>query len=342
MRKLRIFVYTDHNIMPLRKKYGYWVEFITAPLGKMLWEDYLGGKYRIPVGIDNYTKSVWDKHGTDVDGVCFIPSNWENGRKRILGKHPAFKSNKYEVMIVKHRAGYEKTFGHELKHTLDNLIADYLNTTAERILGIRDFDDEVVHHPLYWYDFGYQMDILWPYIEQVIKQRRIYKKLTVIGKILVDIQIAINNRDRKECILEPEPLNKIYLASKASLGKDASPRDLVPDGLGCAESLTTLLRNIIPNFRIVTGTWSLWDLLRAHKSFKEVTDPQPGDIILCVTGTGNGKVSNGHTGVVMLEDKIASNDSQDGLWEENYTIESWKKYYTIKGGYKTRYYRYNK
>lgn len=133
---------------------------------------------------------------------------------------------------------------------------------------------------------------------------------------------------------------KIYDLAITFIGKDASPRDLVKDGLGCAESVSTLLRQAIPTFKIVTGTWSLWDELRSRNDFKEVTDPQPGDIILSVTGTGNGAVSNGHTGIVSKDGKIMSNNSSLGLWQENYTLDSWDAYFRIEGGFPTMFFRY--
>jgi hypothetical protein len=122
------------------------------------------------------------------------------------------------------------------------------------------------------------------------------------------------------------------------IGQDASPKDLAVDGLGCAESLSTILRGIMPTFPVVTGTWSLWDVLRGHADFWEVDTPERGDIILSVTGTGFG-VFPGHTGVVSDDAKVMSNDSADGIWRENYTLESWKDRYELRGGFKTRFFR---
>lgn len=140
----------------------------------------------------------------------------------------------------------------------------------------------------------------------------------------------------------PKPMNKVYETATALIGKDASPKDLVKDGVGCAESVSTILHGLIPTFPIVTGTWSLWDVLRARPDFMEVKEGsvlEPGDIILCATGTGNGKVSNGHVGILSIGDGIMSNDSLDGIWKVNFTRESWKSYFVIKGGYPVHYFR---
>ena len=41
----------------------------------------------------------------------------------------------------------------------------------------------------------------------------------------------------------------------------------------------------------------------------------------------------------MLDDKIASNDSRTGKFEENYTIDSWGDRYVRRGGYFMKFYR---
>lgn len=130
----------------------------------------------------------------------------------------------------------------------------------------------------------------------------------------------------------------LYETAVSYLGKDASPADKVSDSYGCAESVTTLLKQVDLSIPILTGTWSLWDLLRTPK-FKEVQTPERGDIILCVTGTGNGKVSNGHTGIFLDSMNIASNDSKTGQFIKNYTLKSWRDFYGVKGGYPVYIYR---
>ena len=133
--------------------------------------------------------------------------------------------------------------------------------------------------------------------------------------------------------------SKLLTLAKENLGKDVSPKDLVSDNFGCAESLSTLIKQIIPTFPVVTGTWTLYDLLRTHKGFEKVTEPEPGDIILCVTGMGKGTIANGHAGVVSNNGFIMSNDSQTGLWKENFTPTTWKHRYVFLAKYPIFYYR---
>ena len=113
-------------------------------------------------------------------------------------------------------------------------------------------------------------------------------------------------------------------AARRYLGLDASPRDMASDVVGCAESVSMVIRDVLPDFPIYTGTWSLNERLKIDKRFSALNTPQPGAIIISPTGTGNMKlVSNGHTGIFTDADTIASNDSSTGLWEENYTMGSW-------------------
>jgi hypothetical protein len=139
----------------------------------------------------------------------------------------------------------------------------------------------------------------------------------------------------------PKPMSKLFTTAVALLGKDASPKDIARDGVGCAESVSTIIKSIYPTFPIVTGTWSLWDALRARPNFSPVSPDslQPGDIILCATGTGSGAIPNGHVGILGEGDGIMSNDSRTGLWSVNFTRESWHNYFVTKGGYPVHYFR---
>jgi len=46
-------------------------------------------------------------------------------------------------------------------------------------------------------------------------------------------------------------------------------------------------------------------------------------LIISPSGTGNAKkISNGHVGIVLDNEEIASNDSRTGIFRKNYTIQS--------------------
>ena len=137
---------------------------------------------------------------------------------------------------------------------------------------------------------------------------------------------------------------KLYKVAFDSIGHDASPYDQVIDEYGCAESVSTLI-NKVTTFPIITGTTSLVYRLEHDQQFEEIQSPETGCIIISATGTGNGNLSNGHTGIVgknLSPDGslwVMSNSSDSGLWSVNYTIKRWIARYETFGGMKTRYFR---
>ncbi len=129
----------------------------------------------------------------------------------------------------------------------------------------------------------------------------------------------------------------LYELARLSRGRDASPLDLVNDDLGCAESVSQLIRKVI-RFPIVTGTWTLNDILKMDSRFQDANhNRSPGTIIICATGTGNGKI-RGHVGILGDRGIIMAADSRDGIWREGYTLGTWKNRYEVKGGFTTHYY----
>jgi hypothetical protein len=131
---------------------------------------------------------------------------------------------------------------------------------------------------------------------------------------------------------------KLYDAAVAALGTDASPNDLAPDELGCAETVSSIIRKVLPDFPVITGTATLWERFISDGRFTEVTGtPQAGDII--ISPTQPQRPFPGHTGIFLGEREIASNDSRTGTFAQNYVLNTWKGYYGAKGGYPVYIYR---
>lgn len=128
---------------------------------------------------------------------------------------------------------------------------------------------------------------------------------------------------------------KLYNIAVAALGTDASPTNLAPKGLECAETVSNLLRRLDGKFPIVLGTASLLDILRHYPGVKEVTPlwPELGDIVLYATGEGNGVISNGHVFIADKDGTLMSNNSPTGTFERNYTLATARKRYMRWGGY---------
>lgn len=137
---------------------------------------------------------------------------------------------------------------------------------------------------------------------------------------------------------------KLYKKAFDTIGFDASPKDLVSDEYACAESVSTILSSVIA-FNIITGTFSLLNVLKDDSRFQEIFTPEQGCIIISATGTGNGNLANGHVGIVgknLAPDNslyVMSNSSASGIWSVNLTIDKWNKYYGVYGGFPVRYFK---
>lgn len=125
------------------------------------------------------------------------------------------------------------------------------------------------------------------------------------------------------------------------IGHEVSPTDLAPDEFGCAEGVSNIIRMVEPSFPVITGTWTLWQTLKNSPLFKEIKVPAPGCVVIYPTGApGGGKngIANGHVGIVGKGGAVMSNDSNDGLWKENYTLDTMKQRYLVTGGYPAYYF----
>ena len=130
---------------------------------------------------------------------------------------------------------------------------------------------------------------------------------------------------------KPTLRERIHTEARKWLGKDASPSDLAPEDRACAESVSNIVRQVLPDFPLVTGTYILWEKLKKDRRFKVTLEAKPGCIIISPTGTGNGQII-GHTGI--FTDKwVMSSDGTHGTWKENYTLDGWVQRYRKIGGF---------
>lgn len=131
-------------------------------------------------------------------------------------------------------------------------------------------------------------------------------------------------------LLSWEANTTLYRSAHSFLGRDASPADIAPDLLGCAESVSNVIQRVLPDFPIITGTWTLWQKLEEDPRFRRVTIPMPGTIIIAPTGSVRADIP-GHVGIFGPSTQIMSNNSLTGTWEENYTLASWQERYETAG-----------
>lgn len=130
----------------------------------------------------------------------------------------------------------------------------------------------------------------------------------------------------------------LYTVAIKSVGIDVTPKDQVPDVVACASTISTLIGKVI-QFPHIAGTWTLNDAMKKDSRFERIDTIERGAILVYPTGTGNGKLSNGHIFICGDNGLLYSNSSHNGLFEQNYTIETARKRYVEKGGFQECIYR---
>lgn len=137
-----------------------------------------------------------------------------------------------------------------------------------------------------------------------------------------------------------ENRKKFYQTTVACLGTDVTPHDEVPDEVACAITINRIHRKAF-GFEIGGGasTYLLYRTLLNSKFFTKIDGPEWGAIIISPSGYGNGRLAHGHAGIVGEMDDIMSNDSDDGIFKKNYSIDTWVARYQKVGGYPVEYFR---
>lgn len=151
--------------------------------------------------------------------------------------------------------------------------------------------------------------------------------------------------DEMEHIPLPEPPKtpvaaslalQIYNEAHNWIGKDASPRNLAPQELACSESVCTILHEVIPDFPVdIVSTSILAQTLEKNPHFVLDDVFGPGTVIV----SPRTDAMNGHAGIFLSGGTIASNDSRGGLFEDNYSIDTWVAEMRGKRGLPILYFR---
>lgn len=137
----------------------------------------------------------------------------------------------------------------------------------------------------------------------------------------------------------PSRAETIYTTAKSLIGEHLTLNSNIPPDLGCAEAISYVLKQAgivgLPQTGIA-GTAALFTWLKAN--FQAVAQPLAGDIIISPTGTSTLGTSHGHVGCVAMYG-ILSNDSNTGLFKENYTLGSWDDLFHRELGFPIYYFR---
>lgn len=239
----------------------------------------------------------------------------------------AYRNQKDGWCIAVHANEGEKT------REWDKTLTDFQGTTLHEfahaismMTGVTDRTHE--------FDYDYKLTT---YLQSLSFERwNLLKELSGLLTTLRDL--LIKQIDDRQVVQTNYSRGQLLLGyANASLGLDASPRGLAPNELACAESVSELIRKVLPDFPVITGTYTLWERLKTDKRFMEVDEPQAGDIVISPTGTSTAKIV-GHTGIMKTNKQIMSNSSNTGLWTQNYTVTSWANRWGV-AGYPILYYR---
>jgi len=157
--------------------------------------------------------------------------------------------------------------------------------------------------------------------------------------VIIKLKELIVLKEQEVPIVKQETKNDIlYKTALRLLNTDASPKDMVDDDVACVDTLNNVYKTAFGTeiSRNVVSTIALYDILVKDKRFYRTTEPIKGTIILCVTGTGNGKML-GHVGIQGIH-KIISNDSTTGLLKDRYSYQTWYNRYVKLGGFKMHFF----
>jgi hypothetical protein len=134
----------------------------------------------------------------------------------------------------------------------------------------------------------------------------------------------------------PAPTDALAAAAASWLGKDASPKNLAPQEVSCAEGVSNIAHSVYPDFPAeILSTADLEVELQKSTRFTPVLTPQKG----CVIVSPRTPTINGHTGIFISDTEIASNSSATGKFEKNYTFEDWVKMFKVGRGLHVYLYR---
>jgi hypothetical protein len=156
------------------------------------------------------------------------------------------------------------------------------------------------------------------------------------NEVEVSLEPPVKPRETPQ---EPSNRAKLYQTALSCYGKDMAPQN---DYVGCAEALSHIfLLAKVPNFKkVIFSTIELDLWLSTHLKEVPLTEALYGDILISVTGTGNGK-SKGHVGILGKNHQhVMSNNSYTGLWDDHWTLPEWLAFYKDHADLRTKTYRY--
>ena len=164
------------------------------------------------------TADVRKKYGDTVDlvQVVFTTKDWPLD-SNISGKQYNDSFNDYQLAFVKEGRDCAGTATHENAHSWDNLCWIYLGVNLSQVVGVNDWDDDIVHRRdpkthkyLQQYDDVYA--VVRPYLDRAIAKRR---TLNLLNLLLAEYRKLLLLKEAEEITTTPMKTNAELLYETA-------------------------------------------------------------------------------------------------------------------------------
>ncbi len=142
-------------------------------LSKVPWD----GKSPSKEWLDALGVAVYKEYqfAVDVVQVLFDKKDWKSSSKTLRGTHFGTPRNGYELGIFWNRKGWEDTGAHELGHTKDDFVYTYSGKNLGRLVGVNDWDEDVVHKKNkkgnYTYDYDTAFNAAQKWVDEACRGR---------------------------------------------------------------------------------------------------------------------------------------------------------------------------
>lgn len=153
-----------------------------------------------------FTNRINQKYGKEIDAVLFFVSddNWKQGAVRLRGFKLGRIFNGYYATFTRYRSDYAETGEHEILHFIDEYIKANIGVSLESKFGVQDFDDDIVHSPLYWKQLNYKYDEVWNKILTNISDAVFARRSESLMNQIRALQIAVAELMKRLGILKWE------------------------------------------------------------------------------------------------------------------------------------------
>ena len=191
-----------------------------------LWVERNKKKYLSDEYVKDQCDVVYETFENRIDLVhFFIPRNeWQNGSRRLLGFQLGKKHNDYFVCVTRLRSRYEETAEHETLHAMDNYIKLFAGINITSILGIKDFDNDIVHGSSYRksMDRNNKYDSIWKkimvYLDYAIGKKRTKPVINLVS-LKARITPILKSKSIKDNLYTPNNFTIKELVSREIYNK---------------------------------------------------------------------------------------------------------------------------